>query len=112
MFSFQGASEFLIPKRLNEVLSFKSASVNLFDSSLVFEVVGQNGLEPSTSRLSVVCSSQLSYWPVYRRRKLHITRFGHSGVQSSLTALRLLSKSNPSYFGFDLVPSHFLSGGD
>ena len=32
--------------------------------SLVFEVVGQNGLEPSTSRLSVVCSSQLSYWPI------------------------------------------------
>ena len=28
------------------------------------KVVGQNGLEPSTSRLSVVCSSQLSYWPV------------------------------------------------
>ena len=27
-------------------------------------VVGQNGLEPSTSRLSVVCSSQLSYWPI------------------------------------------------
>ena len=61
MFSFQGASEFLIPKRLNEVLSFKSASVNLF------EVVGQNGLEPSTSRLSVVCSSQLSYWPMWWR---------------------------------------------
>ena len=31
---------------------------------LSFEVVGQNGLEPSTSRLSVVCSSQLSYWPI------------------------------------------------
>ena len=30
----------------------------------VYEVVGQNGLEPSTSRLSVVCSSQLSYWPI------------------------------------------------
>ena len=30
-----------------------------------FEVVGQNGLEPSTSRLSVVCSSQLSYWPIF-----------------------------------------------
>ena len=29
------------------------------------EVVGQNGLEPSTSRLSVVCSSQLSYWPIW-----------------------------------------------
>ena len=30
----------------------------------ILEVVGQNGLEPSTSRLSVVCSSQLSYWPI------------------------------------------------
>ena len=37
-------------------------SLDFFLSSL--EVVGQNGLEPSTSRLSVVCSSQLSYWPV------------------------------------------------
>ena len=27
-------------------------------------LVGQSGLEPPTSRLSVVCSSQLSYWPV------------------------------------------------
>ena len=27
-------------------------------------LVGQSGLEPLTSRLSVVCSSQLSYWPV------------------------------------------------
>ena len=32
--------------------------------SAFWEVVGQNGLEPSTSRLSVVCSSQLSYWPI------------------------------------------------
>ena len=32
--------------------------------SVFLEVVGQNGLEPSTSRLSVVCSSQLSYWPI------------------------------------------------
>ena len=31
----------------------------------LLEVVGQNGLEPSTSRLSVVCSSQLSYWPIF-----------------------------------------------
>ena len=38
-------------------------------SSLLFnkEMVGQNGLEPSTSRLSVVCSSQLSYWPMWWR---------------------------------------------
>ena len=28
------------------------------------KLVGQSGLEPPTSRLSVVCSSQLSYWPV------------------------------------------------
>ena len=76
-------------KRLNETSSFNEASVNLFmvESTGIepvtsclqgrrspswanppckrsFEVVGQNGLEPSTSRLSVVCSSQLSYWPI------------------------------------------------
>ena len=28
-------------------------------------LVGQSGLEPPTSRLSVVCSSQLSYWPIF-----------------------------------------------
>ena len=28
-----------------------------------WKMVGQSGLEPPTSRLSVVCSSQLSYWP-------------------------------------------------
>ena len=38
-----------------------SIQASLIDFS---EVVGQNGLEPSTSRLSVVCSSQLSYWPI------------------------------------------------
>ena len=27
-------------------------------------MVGQSGLEPPTSRLSVVCSNQLSYWPI------------------------------------------------
>ena len=59
MFSFQGASLNLF-KRLNEASNFLATSVNLFS----LEVVGQNGLEPSTSRLSVVCSSQLSYWPI------------------------------------------------
>ena len=29
------------------------------------EMVGTNGLEPSTSRLSGVCSNQLSYEPVF-----------------------------------------------
>ena len=57
MFSFQGAF-FESLKRLNET-SFSRC----FSQSLL-EVVGQNGLEPSTSRLSVVCSSQLSYWPI------------------------------------------------
>ena len=33
--------------------------------TLQSSLVGQNGLEPSTSRLSVVCSSQLSYWPIF-----------------------------------------------
>ena len=33
-------------------------------SYILKKLVGQNGLEPSTSRLSVVCSSQLSYWPI------------------------------------------------
>ena len=28
-------------------------------------MVGSNGLEPSTSRLSGVCSNQLSYEPIY-----------------------------------------------
>ena len=34
-------------------------------SSLPYKrkMVGQSGLEPPTSRLSVVCSNQLSYWP-------------------------------------------------
>ena len=31
------------------------------------KMVGQSGLEPPTSRLSVVCSSQLSYWPIFFR---------------------------------------------
>ena len=58
MFSFQGTS-LNFYKKFNEVSSFEGTSVNLFK-----ELVGQNGLEPSTSRLSVVCSSQLSYWPI------------------------------------------------
>ena len=34
-------------------------------SWLPFRVVGSNGLGPSTSRLSGVCSNQLSYEPIY-----------------------------------------------
>ena len=58
MFSFQGTFE--LPKKFNEASSFNGTSVNFLKK----EVVGQSGLEPPTSRLSVVCSSQLSYWPI------------------------------------------------
>ena len=97
MFSFQGASEFLISKRLNETSFVRcfSQSLWLIHSSLLLltlEVVGQNGLEPSTSRLSVVCSSQLSYWPISRRHKLHIPRFGH--FVSKAHSLRCVSSPN------------------
>ena len=46
-------------------ISLQNSVVPVLTPIRVFqEVVGQNGLEPSTSRLSVVCSSQLSYWPI------------------------------------------------
>ena len=35
-------------------------------STVLFSLVGLNGLEPSTSRLSGVRSNQLSYNPVYK----------------------------------------------
>ena len=89
MFSFQGALWISSPRNSMK-LQFLETSVNsLVESTgiepvtsclqgrrspswanppygifLCLEVVGQNGLEPSTSRLSVVCSSQLSYWPI------------------------------------------------
>ena len=50
------------------ILALHAFRTQLPRSWLLFqflEVVGQNGLEPSTSRLSVVCSSQLSYWPIF-----------------------------------------------
>ena len=64
MFSVFGLSF----KKLNEASCFQVASVNFLILHYAFcilkEVVGQSGLEPPTSRLSVVCSSQLSYWPI------------------------------------------------
>ena len=60
----------LLPRAAFRV-HFGSLGLTLFSPlrfCLVLQVlqklVGQNGLEPSTSRLSVVCSSQLSYWPI------------------------------------------------
>ena len=37
----------------------------LYQAPFPFRVVGSNGLGPSTSRLSGVCSNQLSYEPIY-----------------------------------------------
>ena len=48
-------------------------------------LVGQSGLEPPTSRLSVVCSNQLSYWPSFLHK-----RFG--GDKRDRTADLLLAK--------------------
>ena len=58
----------------------------------VGRLVGQSGLEPPTSRLSVVCSSQLSYWPSSRQTPYRSLRRQR---QSSLIPLPLLSKSQP-----------------
>ena len=56
------------------------------------EVVGPSGLEPPTSRLSVVRSSQLSYGPAS-------SQASHPSLprrrESSLATLFLLPKSNP-----------------
>ena len=62
----------------------------------IFEVVGQNGLEPSTSRLSVVCSSQLSYWPIFA----HFFLVEISGIEpltSCLQGRRSPSWAKPPY---------------
>ena len=52
-------------------------------------VVGQSGLEPPTSRLSVVCSSQLSYWPIATPR-LFVTRPNPSDFANCPPALSCL----------------------
>ena len=70
------------------------------------QLVGQNGLEPSTSRLSVVCSSQLSYWPVVSRSFVPFAPAASlsRSVQSSVSSLCFLSHSNPLALGFEWGP--------
>ena len=110
MFSFQGASLSFFLKRLNETTQLLELLQSISQFCILHsafcilhlkEVVGQNGLEPSTSRLSVVCSSQLSYWPISRRRKLHITRFGHK--MSKAHSLRCVSSPNQIPHTSDLI---------
>ena len=51
------------PLRARQVLSQLSYTP-IFEMGDLMKMVGLDGLEPSTSRLSVVCSSQLSYRPI------------------------------------------------
>ena len=53
------------PLRARQVLSQLSYTPN--ETPARMEMVGLAGLEPATSRLSVVCSSQLSYKPIRHR---------------------------------------------
>ena len=92
MFSFQGACLSFFFKRLNEISNCFGISVNL-----LVEVVGQNGLEPSTSRLSVVCSSQLSYWPIL------VEISGIEPLTSCLQGRRSPSWAKPPSLPFEVV---------
>ena len=69
------------------------------------KVVGQSGLEPPTSRLSVVCSSQLSYWPVADTGSVSLASVSRP---SSLISPCLLSKSSP-FTGLQFDPFGSLS---
>ena len=82
-----------IPEFLKEIQWNNWTSVPLLQSTSLREVVGQNGLEPSTSRLSVVCSSQLSYWPV--SALLLVESTGIEPVTSCLQGRRSPSWANP-----------------
>ena len=100
MFSFQGAV--LNPFQetqwnLNHISVFE-ISVNLSTYSLFLGVVGQNGLEPSTSRLSVVCSSQLSYWPISASLLLVVEISGIEPLTSCLQGRRSPSWAKPPSF--------------
>ena len=69
-------------------------------------MVGQSGLEPPTSRLSVVCSNQLSYWPIggdERNRTADPLLARQVLSQLSYTPMVLFSKLFPSFFLFLLL---------
>ena len=86
LFSFQGALSNLFKVR------FQYPTPRWVLKSALIKLVGQSGLEPPTSRLSVVCSSQLSYWPIVEASSIS---FASAFGQSSLISLLLLSDSNP-----------------
>ena len=72
LFSFQGPIELLFLFSQFDLLiriSVSRDSNQQIIRSAFLEVVGPSGLEPPTSRLSVVRSSQLSYGPVSTHRR-------------------------------------------
>ena len=88
-FSFKRLNETSFPWCFSQPLNFALC----IQHSAFLEVVGQNGLEPSTSRLSVVCSSQLSYWPI--SLLLLVESTGIEPVTSCLQGRRSPSWANP-----------------
>ena len=60
-------------------------------------MVGASGFEPPTSRLSVVCSSQLSYAPVYVFRSLKIEQQIELPCGTNLTLPRFCFGLFPNY---------------
>ena len=85
MFSFQGTYHELLTRWwakvdsifMSIILRFapfnRSAKVLTPLCPALSRLVGQSGLEPPTSRLSVVCSSQLSYWPILYSASMNIS---------------------------------------
>ncbi len=71
-----------------------------------FALVGQSGLEPPTSRLSVVCSSQLSYWPIVSRCFVSFASTGpRSALRPKLSHSALLPLPiEPAYAGLQRGP--------
>ena len=60
-------SEFRILNKNTSIKTVKEDTPSIIQNSkLPLKMVGLDGLEPSTSRLSVVCSSQLSYRPIHK----------------------------------------------
>ena len=59
-------------------------------------MVGQSGLEPPTSRLSVVCSNQLSYWPIGGDER--------NRTADPLLARQVLSQLSYTPIGADFIP--------
>ncbi len=100
----------VVKSRLSSPLCFSSFEVlrtsNALNSTLEQSfLVGQSGLEPPTSRLSVVCSSQLSYWPSSNSAfaTLRFRPLLRIGRKLRSAAPFLLSNSNPLRWALNLL---------